>query len=342
MHLLPYTLLSSAWAASAHAYSFHSARALADLQRHAAHSTRSTSLLGDLARNPGNLSPSGNTISGVLTGASPATADPAGYSPPGPPGSSQCNDDDCCNWSHIVTDTLRGAFTSPQGCTALARGAIRLGFHDAAAWNSSLPSGGADGSIVLNAQEAARADNKGLEDIIAQTKTWYDQYKGMGISMADLIQMSAITAVAACPGGPRIRAFVGRKDSTDLPPEGLIPSVKADAKTNVALFEAKTFSASDLVALVGAHSVSQQFFVDTSKAGASQDTTPGTWDTSFYGQTAGSSTPPGVFKFPSDVSLASSDQTSGTWKAFSTDLGAWNAVSTHKAKQRALVVHGGC
>lgn len=339
MHLLPYTLLSTA-AATAHAHSF-SARALADLQRHSAHSTRSNTLLGDLARNPGNLSPSGAEISGVLMGMRPATADPTGYAPPGPQGSSQCNGDVCCTWSHIVSDSLRGAFVSDQGCTSLARGAIRLGFHDAAAWNSSLSKGGADGSIVLNAQESARADNKGLEAITAQTKSWFDQYKGLNISMADLIQMSAITAVAACPGGPRIKAFVGRKDSADLPPEGLIPSPFADAQTNIALFEAKTFSASDLVALVGAHSVSQQFFVDPSKAGASQDTSPGVWDTAYYGQTANSSTPPGVFKFPSDVSLANSAETSGTWKGFETDLGAWNAVSTHE-KERPFLLCDGC
>lgn len=338
MHFLPYTLLTTACAvASANAYSFHSARALADLQRHSAHSPRSNVLLGDLARNPGNFSPSGAAISGVLTGASPATADPTDYKPPGAPGSPQCSQDLCCSVGYMVADTLRPAFTSPQGCTALARGAIRLGFHDAAAWNSSLPTGGADGSLVLNAQEAARSDNRGLEEIIAQTRTWYDQYKGTGISMADLIQVSAITAVAACPGGPRIKTFLGRKDSTNLPPEGLLPSATADAQTNIALFEAKTFSAADLVALVGAHTVSTQSTVDPSKPDASQDTTPATWDTLYYGQTADPSTPPGVVKFPSDVSLASSPATSGTWKEFETNLGGWNAVSTQKEEEASIV-----
>ncbi|KAJ4415133.1 hypothetical protein N0V82_007503 [Gnomoniopsis sp. IMI 355080] len=314
-------------------------RALLELQHASARSTPSTILLGDLATANANLTSTGSDISSILTGAVSAIADPTpDYHPPGTQDSSSCAADTCCIW-HYLTTSLHAAFLVPDdsgggggggetaGCNSLARGAIRLGFHDAATWNISLPTGGADGSIVLNPAEAARLDNRGLEDIIAQTAAWYAQWKGYGVGMADLIQLSAITAVASCPGGgPRIKAFVGRQDSAVLPPEGLIPSPHADAEVNIKLFEAKTFSAADLVALLGAHTVSRQFFVDPTRAGDAQDTTDGVWDTTYYGVTASPVTPPGVFKFSSDVSLAHYPGTNGTWQSFEKSLELWNAA----------------
>lgn len=313
-------------AVSAGAHPF-TGRAIADLQRLAALSTRSTSLIGDLVGSDQNLTAAGDDISGILTGRVTAVADPAAtYTAPDVQDSQKCKADTCCTWSHIVSD-MQSSFVSGGTCTSLAREAIRLGFHDSAAWESSLSYGGADGSVVLNSQESVRPENKGLEDIIAQMHTWYNKYKQYGAGMADLIQMGATTAVVCCPGGPRIKSYVGRKDSSQLPPEGLIPSPFGDAQTNIKLFEAKTFSASDLVALVGAHTVSRQFFVDTTKAGEPQDTTDAVWDTKFYSDTLSRTAPDGVFRFQSDLSLANNSETSGTWKAFSQDLDAWNTVS---------------
>lgn len=57
-------------------------------------------------------------------------------------------------------------------CNRYARGAIRLGFHDAGAWKKGLDHGGADGSILLT-DEINRVENKGLEEIAAVTKAWY-------------------------------------------------------------------------------------------------------------------------------------------------------------------------
>lgn len=339
MHYLSCALLAAA-ATSAHARGF-SGRALMELQQHAAVSTRSTQLLGDLAANPNNFTASGVAISAVLTGTDAATAPPPGapgippYAPPGPPGSPACRNDDCCVWSQVVP-VLKAAFTSSTGCTPLARSAIRLGFHDAATWNTSLGFGGADGSVVLSDDEGERFENLALRGIINQTQAWYNQFKAFDVGMADLIQMSAITAIAACPGGPRIKAFVGRRDSDQTPPEGLIPSPFSGAATNIALFAAKTFSAADLVALVGAHTVSTQNEVDPAKAGDSQDSTPGTWDSKFYAETASPSTPAGVFKFPSDLSLSNSSGTSATWNAFAANQGAWNAVSSNNSTTRLL------
>lgn len=227
----------------------------------------------------------------------------------------------------MIVNQLKATYTQGGACNTLARQAIRLGFHDAATWNTSLSTGGADGSIVLNTDESARSENRGLQTIIDQMRQWYTQWQKYDISMADLIQMSAMTATVTCPGGPRIKAFVGRDDNDALPPDGLIPSPFSDAKTNIALFQAKTFTASDLVALVGAHTVSQQFFVDPSQAGKPQDTTNTVWDVKFYSDTLSASTPDGTFRFPSDLSLSNSSDSKATWQAFTTDQNGWNTVS---------------
>ncbi|KAJ9142391.1 Peroxidase [Pleurostoma richardsiae] len=300
-------------------------RVLAELRRKELIRTRSTSLLGDLLELvDGVLTAAGQEIKEILEGTASALADSTTYKAPGDKDSDECKADTCCIWSYIASDMVP-TFTDGAQCSALARGAIRLGFHDAGAWNSSMSFGGADGSILLSG-ELTRPENNGLSAIAEQATSWFNGYKTYGITMADLIQIGSLVATVTCPGGPRIRAFVGRKDNNTPPPQGLMPSPFQDAPALVELFEAKTFTANDLVALVGAHSVSQQFFVDTSKAGAPQDTTDGVWDVKFYSETSSSETPDGVFKFPSDVSLSQDSTTSTAWRTFAASESSWAAA----------------
>jgi hypothetical protein len=92
--------------------------------------------------------------------------------PPAPLGSPACAKDTCCTWKYIA-DEMVAKFKGPSfRCNAFARGAVRLGFHDAAAWKKGLTFGGADGSILLT-DELNRPINKGLEEIAAVTKQWY-------------------------------------------------------------------------------------------------------------------------------------------------------------------------
>ena len=56
-------------------------------------------------------------------------------------------------------------------CNLFARGAIRLGFHDAATWKKGMTTGGADGSMILT-DELSRDINRGLEEIVDQMRTW--------------------------------------------------------------------------------------------------------------------------------------------------------------------------
>ncbi|KAI0376438.1 putative class II peroxidase [Hypomontagnella monticulosa] len=280
---------------------------------------RSTDLLGDLTSIVDSaLTTVGKAIKSILQGSS-AIADSTTYTPPGDLTSDACKKSLLCVWYYVV-DELKQSFTDSNGCTALARGAIRQGFHDAATWDKYSSYGGADGSLLLSDEELARSDNKGLEDIAAQTKQWYQKYQGYGVGMADLIQTAAITATVCCPGGPRIRHFVGRKDDSRAGPTGKLPLPEQDAKALIDLFTAKTFTSNDLVALVGAHTVSTQKFVDPSRSGASQDTTPSTWDLNFYKETIAGDNKT-IFIFHSDKSISTYSSTKSQFSTFAGSSG---------------------
>ncbi|KAF2999843.1 hypothetical protein E8E13_007275 [Curvularia kusanoi] len=235
--------------------------------------------------------------------------------PAGALGSTACKADLCCIWKWVSYE-MTAKFNGTSGrCTKFARQAVRLGFHDAGAWSNTSSYGGADGSILLT-DEISRADNNGLSAIADQMNSWYRKYSPYGVSMADLIQMGATVATVVCPLGPRIRSFVGRKDNTKAAPTGLLPGHLDSADTLIKLFAAKTIDAHDLVALVGAHTTSQQHFVDTARGGDPQDSTPGVWDVKFYPETTGSAAPR-VLKFQSDINLSKDSRSAGEWKEFS-------------------------
>ena len=58
-------------------------------------------------------------------------------------------------------------------------------------------------------------------------------------------------AVVTCPGGPRVKTFIGRTDSTTPAPDGLLPDVNAPAAELWKLFRDKGFDERDLAALLG-------------------------------------------------------------------------------------------
>jgi hypothetical protein len=141
--------------------------------------------------------------------------------------------------------------------------------------------------------------------------------------------MGATVATVVCPLGPRIRSFVGRQDSTQLPPDGLLPDVNATVESLLQLFEDKTIKPNGLAALVGAHTTSQQRFFEPAKAFDPQDSTPGVWDVLFYGQTLNSNAPQRVVKFPSDEVLSEHPRIKDEWQAFTdpkTGQAHWNDV----------------
>ncbi|KAH6654043.1 peroxidase [Truncatella angustata] len=293
----------------------------------------STELIGDLLTlQDADLSTVGKNVKELLLGGGNPESSETYRGVPALK-SAACAKDTCCVWKYIADDMAQLFRGSSGRCTKWARAAVRLGFHDAGGWSKQtaaqgLP-GGADGSICLN-DELTLPENQGLQDIGAKMKEWYakwhDQQGFSTVTMSDLIQMSANVATVVCPLGPRVRSFVGRKDSSVQNPR-LLPSPFQEADALIQLFEDKTISPHGLVALLGAHTTSQQFFVNTSRAGDPQDSTPGVWDVLFYGQTLGTApTPQRVFMFPSDVSLSQHPSTKPEFQAFAGSGGQqhWN------------------
>lgn len=119
---------------------------LQDIRNHvarqdAASSGPSTVLLADLATR-GATTPVGETIRNILEDNASAIVDsnviytrPDSVVKEGDGGldSPACGSDTCCIWSYIVP-AMAYAFSADNGtrCSALARSAIRIGFHDAA------------------------------------------------------------------------------------------------------------------------------------------------------------------------------------------------------------------
>lgn len=233
-------------------------------------------------------------------------------------------------WSNI-SKKLTSDFLSGGQCNDNARAAIRAAFHDCF-------NGGCDGSLIL-ADECSRPENNGLQSICSSLG---DMAKSNDVGVADLIQFAAgifhsvficrfnlglmplsAHAIKTCPLGPTVPAYVGRKDSSSASPDGGLPSPFASGDDLYSQFKAKGFSATDLAALIGAHSTSKQFFVDTSKSGAAQDSTPGTWDVTYYSQTLSGTAP---FTFKSDANLAKHDVVGKPFKSFVLNQAGWNAA----------------
>ncbi|KAH0159877.1 heme peroxidase, partial [Aureobasidium melanogenum] len=289
----------------------------------------SKELIGDLRPEFGGpTTVVGHNMADILTGSADPESSGLWTGGLSNPGSAKCQADTCCVWRHIALD-MEKVFRGASGrCTAEARGAVRLGFHDAGGWSKYTEDfGGADGSILLSGRagleaEIDRAENRGLQLIAGVMNQWYDKYHPYGVGMADLIQMGATVAAVVCPLGPRIRSFVGRADSS-RPALQLLPDVHADADTLISLFRNKTINTHGLVALLGAHTTSQQHFVDVSRAGDPQDSTPGIWDVKFYNETM-STAPKRVFKFSSDVVISQHPDARPEWIKFANDQEHWN------------------
>ncbi|GKT44368.1 versatile peroxidase VPL2 [Colletotrichum spaethianum] len=292
--------------------------------------------IGDLLSVPdNNLSDVGKDVKGILTGNGNPVSDDTEASVPNL-GSAECSADKCCVWKHVA-DELMPQFRDANGCTDSARASIRLGFHDAAGWSKGTGDlGGADGSIILAPEEIGRPANDGLGDIAVQMKAWHDKFKQYGAGMADLIQFAATTATVACPGGPRIKTFIGRKDSSVAAPDGLLPDPRDNADKLIELFGNKTITAPGLAALVGAHTTSRQRFFEPSRANAPQDTTPAVWDVLFYQQTlaAGDNE---IVTFPSDLALSKDPRSAPAFRTFAQQAPVWGAAYAREYLRLSLL-----
>ncbi|KAK1999871.1 peroxidase [Colletotrichum falcatum] len=248
-------------------------------------------------------------------------------------------------WTQVNAE-LNSLFLDDGGrCTALARGAIRAVFHDCGSWDESQGrSGGCDGSLLVGAEpdvELDRRENSGLQAVAGTLRDLAARY---GTTAADMVVFAGNAAIFLCPGGPKVRTYIGRADSTKSANPGGLPSPFDPPETLLALFKAKGLDAEALAALLGAHSTSTQSFVNTSRAGAPQDSTPGEMDVAYYKQTHDFATsgagaaPSGVFVFPSDAGIATSEADSvGRWfQSFIGEHEKWSQSFKKSMERMAL------
>ncbi|KAF2681444.1 class II peroxidase [Lentithecium fluviatile CBS 122367] len=236
-------------------------------------------------------------------------------------------------WTSISKELTKKFLTRGE-CNPDARAAIRLIFHDCGAWNQAQgATGGCDGSLALNAEELGRGENKGLSGIANYVKDLAGRW---GVGVADAIVFTGTHAIVTCPGGPRVKTYVGRTDSSTAAPNGLLPDVNAPAAELSQLFRDKGFDDVDLAALLGAHSTSNQFNFNTSadKVGLPQDSTPGVWDVKYYSETL--KPPKGVVVFPSDTKLANYQGVGKEFKGFVGNAGKWNGKFADAMGKMAL------
>ena len=79
------------------------------------------------------------------------------------------------------------------------------------------------------------------------------------MSLADLIQVAGAYAVALT-GGPSIRVPLGRLDAAEADPTGRMPEETLDGNAMREHFATSGFSARELVALAGAHTIGGKGF----------------------------------------------------------------------------------
>jgi len=199
-------------------------------------------------------------------------------------------------------------------CTDAARASIRGVFHDC------FPDGGCDGSLMLFDAEVARANNVPMTATMQTLRAMATKYNVTG---ADLLMFAGSHAVATCPGGPVTQTLIGRKDATGPCPDNQLPPANAPGDGVTARFAAKGFSAKDVAALIGAHTVSRQFVTNPNAVGAAQDSTPGKWDITFFVETIKNTAP---FRFISDINLANQNEVGPWMTRFSADKAAWDAA----------------
>ncbi|THW37438.1 heme peroxidase [Aureobasidium pullulans] len=234
-------------------------------------------------------------------------------------------------WSTVASD-LSQSFIGSNGCTDLARGAIRFAFHDSASYSSKTQyyapaTGGADGSLLLSSVEITRDENNGLQSYYGFLQEKYSKYKSQ-VGAADLVQFAASVAIVSCPGGPKVPTVVGRKDTSTAAPDNLLPKAfgaGAAQQVLIQLFEDKGISQPELAALIGAHTASKAVAQEAYGVpyNGPQDSTPGQWDVKYYSDT--DNHPSGVYSFESDVNLSNPNSTVGqTFQSFVNSK--WNAA----------------
>lgn len=153
---------------------------------------------------------------------------------------------------HTVRDAMERCIP-PIKCPLM----LRLVFHDSATYRVNTDDGGPNGSIRF---ETDRPENFGLKRGVNVIRQLQEEVKG-ALSFADLIAMSGAYAVYRTNGPDMIRKIrIGRRDADVADPEGRMPEETFSAPEQLAAFESMGFEATEMVALLGSHTLGNKGF----------------------------------------------------------------------------------
>ncbi|KAF8471544.1 manganese peroxidase [Gautieria morchelliformis] len=192
----------------------------------------------------------------------------------------------CCDFFALRDDLQRNLFHNQ--CGEDASEVVRLTFHDAIAFSTSLKQqglpagGGADGSMLIFPNvEPNFIPNIGIIDSINSLLPFLQKHNT--ISAGDLIQFAGAVALSNCPGAPRLQFLAGRPNATAPAPDGLQPTPGDSVDKILArMADGGGFSPDEVVALLASHSIARADKVDVTIPQAPFDTTPFTFDTQFF------------------------------------------------------------
>jgi len=204
-----------------------------------------------------------------------------------PDGKNTAKNAACCTFFSLRDDLMANLFN--EGCSEEVHESLRLTFHDAVAFSSALNAQGkfggqgADGSPLLFPDEADFAANNGISSSIDFLTPFLAAHN---VSAADLVQFAGAAGLTQCPGAPQLQFLAGRKDATQIPPDGLVPLPSDTVTSILARFaDAGGFSSDEVVALLASHTVARSDHVDPTLKAVPFDSTPFTFDTQFFLET---------------------------------------------------------
>ncbi|CAD5179127.1 peroxidase 2-like [Musa acuminata AAA Group] len=158
-------------------------------------------------------------------------------------------DDTCPSLQSIVRSAMSQAVSSKRRTGASI---LRLFFHDCFV-------NGCDASILLVGGERNAPPNKDSVrgfDVIAAIKSQVEAACRATVSCADILALAARDAVALL-GGPSWQVLLGRRDARTANETATrdLPSPFVDLSNLTSSFDHKGFSAQDMTALSGAHTI---------------------------------------------------------------------------------------
>ncbi|KAL6905998.1 hypothetical protein ACP4OV_003599 [Aristida adscensionis] len=166
-------------------------------------------------------------------------------------------DKSCPNALYTIRTAVRSAIAREN---RMGASLLRLHFHDCFV-------NGCDGSVLLDdspsftGEKTAAPNNNSLRgfDVIDNIKVQLERICPQVVSCADILAVAARDSVVAL-GGPTWVANLGRRDSTTASLDAAnndIPAPTLDLSDLTKSFSNKGLSATDMIALSGAHTIGQ-------------------------------------------------------------------------------------